>query len=138
MNQQQAENAVVISALVTAGTYGYRYFTEGESEPLLNKNAVQSYKNFYGWGPVLPLGTWIPAFGVTFLALSIMAAASPQVGGTASVLVGTGAFFGNARAVIKDLAGTKSTKAPGGSGMTKVEPLENHPPAIQPLQKTVK
>jgi hypothetical protein len=146
MNQQQAENAVVISALVTAGMYGYRYFSEGESNAaeLAKQGYIQKYKDFYGFGPVLPLGTWIPAFGVTYLALSIMAAASPQVGGTASVLVGTGAFFGNAKAVIKDLGVTTpkaaKTTTPGKVG-TGVQPLtENHPPAVEPpelLQKAV-
>jgi|HubBroStandDraft_4_1064222.scaffolds.fasta_scaffold09567_8 hypothetical protein len=132
MSQSQAENAVVISALVTGGLYGYRYFTEGPStstgkESLAEKGYITKYKAFYGFGPVLPLHSWIPAAGITYLGLSILAAASPQVGGSASVLVGAGAFLGNAKAVFADVGKTTKPAAATTTATPTAAP-GNHPP----------
>jgi hypothetical protein len=135
MSQSQAENAVVISALITGGVYGYRYFTEGPSvstgkQSLEEKDYIAKYKAFYGFGPVLPLHVWIPAAGITYLGLSILATASPQVGGAASILVGAGAFLGNVKAVIADVG--KTTKP--ATAATNTSPSTrggNHPPVAK-------
>lgn len=139
---EQGEKAVTISALVTGGMYAYRYYTEKPSgaESTETKGAVEAYKAAYGWGPVLPLHKWVPAMGITYLVLSILASASPQIGGDGAILVGTGAFFGNALALKKDLNGEKSSKVakPGNAAAEKEQPElkeslagqkeENHPP----------
>jgi hypothetical protein len=133
MEQSQAENAVVISALITGGVYAYRYFTEGPStstgkESLEEKGYIAKYKAFYGFGPVLPLHVWIPAAGITYLGLSILAAGSPQVGGSASVLVGAGAFLGNAKAIFADVGKTTKPTEPTTNSAGVVTAPGNHPP----------
>lgn len=133
MTSQQGQNAITISALVTGGLYAYRYLAEGESgHAAVSKHIAETTARAFGSGPVLPLGQWVPAFGVTFLGLALLGAASPSVGGAAAVLVGTGAVLGNGVAVMRDLnankpASASATTPPTPPTVTTVS--LNHPPA---------
>lgn len=111
MTQTQGENAITLSALVTAGVYFYRRAVEGESGAPSSKHVVETYTRAFGSGPVLPLGQWLPAAGAVFIGLALLGAASPKVGGTAAVLVATGAALGNGVALQRDLKGTAPAKA---------------------------
>jgi hypothetical protein len=112
--QSSAEQAVSISFLVTGGMYAYRYFKEGPGEH--GNGFVEGIERAGGKQPLLTPGAWIPNAGIAYLGLSILAAASPQIGGPAAILVGTGAFIGNARAVF---GGVNETTQKAAANITR-------------------
>jgi hypothetical protein len=103
MTGEQAETTITLSALVTSGVYFYRRLSEGETSTPDSQHIGETAARSLGSGPVLPLGQWLPAAGFTFLVLALLGAASPDIGGAAALLVGTGAFLGNGVAALGDL-----------------------------------
>lgn len=114
MNNEQAENAVTISALVTTGIFAYRKAVEPGIAPVRQlreqglggvraQNLAQDYKSVFGAAPPIEWGQWLKAAGSMFIIISIAASASPDIGGALAVLVGTSAVIGNGVAVFTDL-----------------------------------
>lgn len=152
MERAQAETAVTLAAALSAGVYFYRMGVEQSeghpitSEDLHSVHAVETFKRYFGSGPILPLGQWLPAAGVTFLGLAVITAASPDVGGAAALLVGTGTVLGNGLAIQKDLAVQKGSaelpstqrledgSAPNVSGGTHPAVLHSPPAPVQKLK----
>jgi len=134
MTKEQAETTITLSALVTSGIYFYRRLVEGESNTAQSKHAAETTARALGSGPVLPLGQWIPAAGVTFLGLALLGAASPSVGGAAALLVGTGAVLGNGVALMADLNASQPQQGKSSSSASSSPPKPvpavnlNHPP----------
>jgi hypothetical protein len=114
MNQEQAENAVTLSALVTGGIFAYRKAVEPGIKSagvrraegkggVASQNLIKDYKSLFGAAPPIEWGQWLKAAGVLYISLSIIAAASPEIGGYMAILVGTSAVIGNGIAVTNDL-----------------------------------
>ena len=72
---------------MVALVYGYRRVTETAQTGTL--------KNIIGLGNPVPLGQWATAWGVTYLILSILASATPPVGGSMAILVMAGDLLTN-------------------------------------------
>lgn len=130
MTGQQAENAITAAAGITAGVYFLRRAVEGESSSPPSRHAVETYTRAFGSGPVLPLGQWLPAAGVTFIGLALIGAASPAVGGAAAALVATGTILGNGIALQKDLKVSTPEAAESATPATSPQTTlaANHPP----------
>jgi hypothetical protein len=91
MNQQQAQTAVSVSAVLVAGMYAYRKLTESK--------------------PSSSTGHFVIGYGFTFLTLSVLAQAAPALGGMFAVLVATGDVLVNGQALFKDLNGALAATA---------------------------
>lgn len=77
MNPAQARKWLVISALVTAGVWGYRRFREGPQ-------SITAFPEFItGWGAV-------------YFILAMITEAAPRFGGAFSILIMTGDLLHNA------------------------------------------
>lgn len=122
MNSEQAENAVTLSALVTTGMFAYRRAVEPGIAPVRAlreaghggkraQNIAADYKSVFGAAPPIEWGQFLKAAGVLFIGLSIVTAASPEIGGSAAVLIGTTAVLGNGIAVMRDLKTEPPTAA---------------------------
>jgi hypothetical protein len=121
MNEQQAETAITLSLLVTGGLYTYRKLTEPEVGEGTSPAIAEQYKSVFGAAPLIGWAEWIKAAGVLYIGLAIIGAASPTIGGTAAILVGATAAFGNWEAVQTDLKLSTIEKKPdapnaGGQG----------------------
>jgi hypothetical protein len=106
VTSEQAQTAVTLSALVTVGTFAYRKTVEpGLEREQLNANPSlgADYAKVFGAGPPLEWGQFLKAVGVLYIALAIMTAASPDIGGAFAILVGTGVVLTNGVAISKDL-----------------------------------
>lgn len=136
MNQQQAETAVTASALVVGGIYVYRRLSETDVQ-LTNAHGLR-LKQLAGNGPVMPAGPFIVGWGFTFLVISIMAQASPSLGGNFAILVAAGAVLGNGVAVSKDLqkrlgAGQTAKGGAQSGPTTGTSPAPSNPQLIPHL-----
>lgn len=106
MDQGKAETAIVTSAVIVAGTYAYRKMTEhvtGQKSAPVTRGPKHVAEGIIGTGELLPVGTWVTGFGVTYIVISILAAMSPSVGGMSAILVAVGCELGNVQALTKDL-----------------------------------
>jgi hypothetical protein len=138
MTKEGAETAVTTSALVVAGMYTYRKLTE-KAENVSGSEAKRKpgeiVKGLVGTGQLLPVGAWVTGAGITFIVLSILAAASPDLGGYSAILVATGTTLGNGLAVTQDI--THSEKASEvAQAAQSAQPAQktaslNHPPILK-------
>lgn len=130
MSRQGAERALVISALIVAGTYGYRLVTEGHAS---------TGGSLLGRGAPPNIGRFITGWGFAFLVLAIITEAAPPLGGSLSILVATGDVLANARQVAGDvnrkLGQTAGSNAPAGAatrnGIAVPQRRSGHIPGVQ-------
>ena len=87
----QANSAIKIAAMVVAGVYLYRRFTEGTAEEL--KASVK----------ITPLDRWLVGWGVVFFGLSVAAGPFPGAAGDMAILLALGSLLTNGVQVSKDL-----------------------------------
>ena len=118
MSPETAERWVVISALIVAGVYAYRRVTEVVAEPPIK------LANIAGQGSPPPLGTFVTAWGVTFLGVSVLASANAQLGGAFAILIATGDLLANTPALVADVA-----KHGGGQSGAKLSTSTSTSPA---------
>lgn len=124
MTEQGAEKAITVSALIVAAVYAYRKMTEPQGGQVASSRIAQ----LAGKGAPPPFGVFVTAWGFTFLVLSVVAAASPGLGGSMAILVATGDLLSNGTAIAKDV----NTKvAPPPAPKTATGPM----PAAQPQAK---
>lgn len=109
MSRQQADRWVVISALVVMMVYGYRRLSESTSD-------TASIKQILGIGAPPKLGAFATAWGVTYMVIAMMAAASPPLGGAFAILVMTADLLANIPAIASDLK--NRTASAGSSAVT--------------------
>jgi hypothetical protein len=88
---EQANSAIKIAALVVAGVYLYRRFTEGSAEELKASEKVT------------PLGRWLVGWGVVFFGLSVAAGPFPGAAGDLAILMMVGSLLSNGVQISKDL-----------------------------------
>lgn len=140
MTREGADTAVVTSALVMAGMYAYRRMTEpiGERSKRLPNSASNVAEGVIGRGDLLPTGTWVVGFGVTFIVISILASISPTAGGYSAVLVASTSFFANGEALMEDLktSSKSSLSKQEGKGTSTPEPSPNSEVAPPPVANT--
>jgi hypothetical protein len=118
MTDGQAEKWVITSALVVAGVYGYRRLTEQPTSPPV------TLKELAGAGQLPPLGAWATAWGFTFLVVSIIATAAPELGAAFAILIATGDLMTNAQSIFKDVgAQSGSSAAPAATAPAITAPL---------------
>lgn len=115
MNQQSAEKAVVASAIVVAGAWGYRKLVEPLATPQETSNPV---RQLIGLEPnPAPAAQFLVGFGFTYLSLSIAVIAAPELAGAFAILIATGSILSNGAALFGDIGGqvktaNKATPAP--------------------------
>lgn len=113
MNSEQAETAITISALVTTGIFTIRKLTESgidrSNVSVPEPKLIEDYQKVFGASPPLEWGQFVKAAGSMYIALAIIGAISPDIGGSAAVLIATAAVITNGGALAKDL-GNKSSK----------------------------
>lgn len=102
MNRDQAERWVVISALVVAGVYAYRRLTETPAD-------TTSLKSVLGIGAPPKAGAFVTAWGFTFLGVSVLATASPPLGGAFAILIMAASFLTNGPAILGDVQKQQTT-----------------------------
>lgn len=96
----QAESAIKVCALIVAGIYLYRRFTEGTAEELKASKTIT------------PLGRFVVGWGVVFFGLSALAGPFPGAAGDLAILLAIGSLLTNGIEISKDL----------NAGLGKVEP----------------
>lgn len=119
MSPSTAERAITISALIVGATYIYRRLTEGQGA---NQPGTAGVKQLAGQGSPPGTARFITAYGFTFLVISMMAAASPGLGGAFAMLVTAGDLLGNATQVAADVNQQLAT-APAPQGATVAQTL---------------
>jgi hypothetical protein len=108
MDQHGAEQAVMASAIVVAGTWGYRKLVE----PTASTAEVSSpVKQLIGLEPTpAPAAKFMVAFGFTYLALSLATMGAPDVAGSMAILIATGSILSNGATLFTDVSGQVATK----------------------------
>lgn len=125
MSNDQAERWVVISALVVAGVWAYRRLTEQPATAFSVKSAV-------GQGAPLAAGAFITSWGVVFLGVSVMAAASPPLGGAFAILIMTTDLLANTPALVGDVGKQSTAKTTPVQTAHQAGPGPQTPLAGQP------
>ena len=85
MTSEQAQDAVSLSAFVVASIFAYRKLTSSTSSSAPNTSH------------------FVIGFGFTFIILSLLAQAAPELGGMLAVLVATGDMLANGNALLGDV-----------------------------------
>lgn len=98
MTSAGAEKAITVSALLVAGVYAYRRLTEGSAPATGSKTA-----QLLGQGSPPSIGTFITAWGLVYLFISVAASAAPSFGGSFAVLVAVGDILTNGSQVFADV-----------------------------------
>lgn len=111
MTSQGAEKAITSSALIVAGIYIYRRMTEGSGAPSGSKAA-----QLLGRGSPPSVGTFVTAWGAAFLVISIMATASPGLGGSFAILAATADVLSNGQQIFGDVNAKLGSKTKGKAG----------------------
>jgi hypothetical protein len=117
MDRTTAEHWVVISALIVAAVYGYRRLIE----PVQQGNI----KNIIGIGNPVPLAQWATAWGVVYLVISVMAEASPGLGGSFAILIATGDLLVNIGSVTADVQKQETSKTASAVGANVGQGVNN-------------
>lgn len=112
MTQQGAERAVTVSALVVAGIYTYRRLTEGSGPPTKGSKVAQ----LAGQGAPANVGSFITAWGLVYLVISIVTSAAPSLGGSFAILVAVGDALTNTAQVATDI----NSKVAGGQKVPSI------------------
>lgn len=140
MDKDQAETAITISALTTFGVFAIRKTIEPgivRSETAQPPSVLSDYVKLFGASPPLEWGQFLKAAGSLYIVLSILGAASPEIGGGAAILIGTVSVITNGVAVMNDLrTGTPGTEAQkqATTGSKKVKSLTELPRPTTPGQ----
>lgn len=120
MNKEQAENAVIVSALIVGGIYMYRKLTE---QAIPNNSKIKA---------VPPVGRFVTGWGVAFLVISAMAEASPGFGGAFALLVAAGDVMYNGTALASDINHKLSQPKAAAAGGTGNTATPNYGGGLQP------
>ena len=160
MNSEQARDAVNGAAIVVAGIYFYRKLIEpglaGSTAVSANgvpttvpvsltepKSIGGAAAQLLGKGPVASTGRFVVGFGFTFLVLSLMEGASPELAGNFALLIALGSVLGNGLQVSKDVSAqldekqrSVSAALGGASPTTPTVQVAAWEPASQPLTRT--
>jgi len=127
LNSEQARDAVNGAALVVGGIYFYRKLIEPQlkgsaavsatgqpntvpvvlSEP---RSIGGAAAQLLGKGPVASTGRFVVGFGFTFIVLSLMEGASPELAGYFALLIALGSILGNGQQIFADLGSQLSEK----------------------------
>lgn len=119
MDRATSERWVVISAAIVAGIYAYRRVTETVAAATTSKMPTATkVKSAAGIGPILPVGAFATAWGFTFLVVSILASASPGLGGSFAILIAVSDFLTNSATVLSDVGKQEVQKAVGSTAAT--------------------
>jgi hypothetical protein len=86
-----ANSMIKVAALVVAGIYAYRRFTEGTAQELKVSTKIT------------PLGQFVVAWSVVFFGLTLLAGPTPTLAGNMAILVMLGSILANGQQVSKDL-----------------------------------
>lgn len=117
MNVAKAESAVTTSALVVGGIFLYRHLVEPS---IGNGREKGKASNILMGGAPPSVPTFVVGWGFTFLTLSMVAAASPELGGWFAILVALGAILTNGQTVLSDVSKrtgqTNNSKGNGKNG----------------------
>lgn len=114
MSVGQAENVIITSALVVGGAYAYRRLIESAGVPVSH--------------PLPSFARWATGYGIAFTGVSVIATASPGLGGWLAVLIAAGTLLVQGGQLASDVQGrlssgkttTTSTTAPASTkGATK-------------------
>lgn len=120
MTREGAESAVTASALIVGGIYVFRRLSETDVQ--LTSSSGLRLKQLAGAGPVMPAGPFVTGWGFTFLVISLMAQAAPDLGGSFALLVAAGAVLGNGVAVSQDISSKLGAGAGAGSSGSSFSP----------------
>jgi hypothetical protein len=114
MTSEQAQSAVALSAFVVAVVFAYRKLAGGKTAPSTSHFVI--------------------GFGFTYITLSLVAQAAPELGGMGAILVATGDVLVNGQGLVNDLQGTLQSTAPAAAAAG----VSGRPssPAIQAPQYT--
>ncbi len=109
----QASSAIKIAAMVVAGVYLYRRFTEGTAEELKASEKIT------------PLGRWLVGWGVVFFGLSVAAGPFPGAAGDMAILLALGSVLTNGVQISKDLnKGLETNTAKAGARTKATAPAK--------------
>jgi hypothetical protein len=82
MNPASAHSAVVLSAFIVAGIYGFRWLTGGGPHEALSLKSLVGYEK-----PLTSPEGFIVAWGVTYFVLAAVSAFLPTLAGTLALLI---------------------------------------------------
>ena len=121
MERAGAEKAVIGSAIVVAGVWGYRKLVE----PLASATDVTetSLSKLAGLSTIpASSAEFAVGFGFTYMILAILVDASPDVAGAFAILIATGSILTNGQSVFGDISAqtAKATPAKAFTGSPKL------------------
>ena len=108
-------SAIVVSAVMVAAIYAWRWFTGGEGTPTAKLNAA----SLAGQGPLVAPEGFLVAWGTIFLLISIVAGFSEALAGSMALSVLLGDVLANGVAVAKGVNAREQTTQPATKGKVK-------------------
>lgn len=113
MTSGQARDAINGAAIVVAGIYFYRKLIEPTTDTSVGvrgkprqqpKTVSGAAGQIIGVGPLASTGRFVVGFGFTFLVLSLVEGASPDLAGYFAMLIALGAILGNGQEIAADVS----------------------------------
>lgn len=109
MTNDRAEQAVVVSAVVTSGIYFYRKLT-ADALPAAGKAQGSGGRAVGALLPhrdeqVAPVGKFLIGFAFAYMTISVIAMFAPGFGAMLAILLATGSVLANGLALFTDVQG---------------------------------
>jgi hypothetical protein len=109
MDRSAADHAVLASAIVTGGVWGYRKLVEPTAST--KETSGSALKRLAGLEPTpAPTSQFLVGFAFTFLTLSLLLEASPETAGAFSILIATGSILTNGVTIFNDIGSQLGTE----------------------------
>lgn len=103
MTNDQAQSAIVTSAVLVGAIYMYRRMVDPAPVTDAPHTPSETLRQLAGTGPTAPLGRFITGWGFTYLTLAAVAEPAPDVAGGLAWLVLLGTILGNGRELSRTL-----------------------------------
>jgi hypothetical protein len=116
VTQPGAEKAVLGSAIVVAGVWGYRKMVEPITSP---EPGASTIKTLAGLSSVpASAAEFAVGFGFTYLILSLLVDASPDLAGSFAILIATGSLLTNGQSLFTDISKQTNAKSTTAAAKT--------------------
>jgi hypothetical protein len=103
MTNEQAQSAIVTSAVLVGAIYMYRRMVEPDQAQDAPKDPRRAIRQLAGIGPTAPLGRFITGWGFTYLVLAAIEGPAPDIAGMLAWLILLGCLLGNGRELARTL-----------------------------------
>lgn len=103
MTSDQAQSAIVTSAVLVGAIYMYRRLVDPDEAQDAPRDPRGALRQLAGIGPTAPVGRFVTGWGFAYLTLAAIEGPAPDLAGMLAWLILLGALLGNGRELTRTI-----------------------------------